>query len=211
MKPDRRVGPRPIAESPVMAQSFSALDAKHTDFITRQRVFFIASAAPGTRVNLSPKPTAALRVLDPSTVVYLDLTGSGNETAAHLFADGRLTFMFCAFEGPPLILRLFGQGRILRHDGSAYQTLLGSTFGGSEPAGARQMVVLDVDLVRTSCGFGVPFFDYVGERDTLERWAAAKGEAGLRDYRRAKNVESLDGFPTGYTDVEEAVVSARRS
>jgi hypothetical protein len=194
-----------------MAQSFSALDPKHAEFIARQHVFFIASAAPGTRVNISPKPTAALRVIDPSTVVYLDLTGSGNETAAHLLADGRLTFMFCAFAGPPLILRLFGHGRVLRRAGSAYEMLLGSTFGGVEPSGARQMIVLDVDLVRTSCGFGVPLFDYAGERDTLQRWAATKGEAGLRDYRRAKNVESLDGLPTGFSDAEETVVPARRS
>lgn len=185
-----------------MAQSFDALERKHIDFIAHQRIFFIASAAPGTRVNVSPKPAAALRVVDANTVVYLDLTGSGNETAAHLFADGRLTFMFCAFAGPPLILRLFGKGRVLRRGGEDYAALLGSAYDGVESLGARQMIRLDVDLLRTSCGFGVPLFEYAGERDTLERWAAAKGEAGLIDYRRAKNSESLDGFPTGFADAE---------
>ena len=183
-----------------MGQSFSALEAKHTDFIARQRIFFIASAAAGTRVNVSPKPADALRVIDANTVVYLDLTGSGNETAAHVFANGPVTFMFCAFAGPPLILRLFGKGRVLRRDGAAYAALLDSAFGGYQPPGARQIVRLNIDLVRTSCGFGVPLFEYVGDRDTLARWAASKGEAGLREYRRAKNNESLDGFPTGFED-----------
>jgi hypothetical protein len=188
------------ANSGAMAQSFSALSPKHTDFIARQRIFFIASAAAGTRVNVSPKPADAVRVIDANTVIYLDLTGSGNETAAHVFADGALTFMFCAFEGPPSILRLFGKGRVLRRDTEAYAALLGPAFAGVEPPGARQMVRLDVDLVRTSCGFGVPLFAYAGERDTLTRWATAKGEAALRDYRRTKNMESLDGFPTGLED-----------
>jgi hypothetical protein len=183
-----------------MAQSFAALEPNHAGFIARQRIFFIASAAAGTRVNVSPKPAVALRVVDANTVVYLDLTGSGNETAAHLFADGRLTFMFCAFAGPPLILRLFGKGRALRRNDPAYAALLTSLFGGQEPPGARQMIRLDVDLVRTSCGFGVPLFEFAGDRDTLVRWAGTKGEAGLRDYRRAKNMMSLDGFPTGFDD-----------
>jgi hypothetical protein len=195
----------------LMGKSFLALESAHREFIARQRVFFIASAAAGTRVNVSPKPTQALRIIDAKTVGYLDLTGSGNETAAHLLADGRLTLMFCAFEGPPLILRLFGAGRVLLRDDALYDSLQAAHFGGIEPAGARQMVLLDVDLVRTSCGFGVPLFEYSGEREVLQRWAATKGEAGLREYRREKNMASLDGLPTGFHERESAVEARRET
>jgi hypothetical protein len=160
-------------------------------------VFFTGSAAAGARVNISPRGTEFLRVLGPNAAAYLDRTGSGNETAAHLRADGRLTLMFCAFEGSPAILRLYGRGRVLRRGGSPYADLLASEFAGAEPIGARQIVRLDVDLVQTSCGFGVPLFDYRGERPTMARWAEAKGEAGLQAYRREKNVRSIDGLPTG--------------
>jgi hypothetical protein len=132
-------------------------------------------------------------------VVYLDRTGSGNETAAHLRADGRLTIMFCAFEGAPLILRLYGRGRVLRRGRSEYQSLLTEAFAGAEPLGARQMVQLEIDLVQTSCGFGVPLFDYQAERPTLDRWTEAKGD-GIDAYRREKNRFSIDGLPTGLFD-----------
>ncbi len=129
-------------------------------------------------MNISVRGTDALRVLGPNTVAYLDRTGSGNETAAHLRVDGRLTVMFCAFEGPPMILRLYGRGRILRRAIPDYANLIVSEFEGLEPVGARQIVMLDVDLVQTSCGFGVPLFDYTGERTIMTRWAEAKGEQG---------------------------------
>ncbi|WP_336485824.1 pyridoxamine 5'-phosphate oxidase family protein [Methylobacterium nigriterrae] len=183
-----------------MAKQFPSLDARLSDFIARQRVFFTASAAPGARVNVSPRSTEALRVLGPDAVAYLDRTGSGNETAAHLKADGRLTIMLCAFEGLPMILRLYGRGTVLARGGAGYRSLLGTAFGGAEPPGARQIVRLDIDLVQTSCGYAVPLFDYRDERDNLDRWAAAKGEAGLDAYRREKNVASLDGLPTGLFD-----------
>src|SRR5689334_8442930 len=138
-----------------MAKQFQAIDDRLKDFILRQHIFFTASAAAGTRVNLSPRDVASLRVIGPNTVVWLDRTGSGNETAAHLRADGRLTVMLCAFEGPPLILRLYGRGEILPRGAGRYQSLLAAEFGGAEPIGARQMVQLDIDLVQTSCGFGV--------------------------------------------------------
>ena len=186
-----------------MGKSFSALEPAHREFIARQRIFFIASAAAGARINVSPKPTAALRILGANAVAYLDLTGSGNETAAHLCADGRLTLMFCAFDGPPLILRLYGAGRVVLRDDPRYDALLAEHFGGAEPPGARQLIVLDVERVQTSCGFGVPCFAYTGERDTLRRWAATKGEAGLRAYRREKNARSIDGLPTGFRERPE--------
>ena len=181
-----------------MAKQHPALTAEHRRFIARQRMFFTASAAAQGRVNLSPKGLDALRVLADDTVVYLDRTGSGNETAAHLLADGRLTIMFCAFEGAPLILRLYGHGHILPRGGADYGAILAEHFAGEEPPGARQMVVLDVELVQTSCGYGVPHLAFVGERPALDNWAAAKGEEGLEAYRAEKNVASIDGLPTGW-------------
>lgn len=186
-----------------MAKQYPCIEAAHHDFILRQKIFFTASAATGSRVNLSPRSTDALRLLDSSRVAYLDLTGSGNETAAHLRADGRLTLMFCAFEGAPNILRLYGRGRVLRRGSEAYRRLLADEFAGLEPLGARQIVMLEIDLVQTSCGFGVPLFDYAGERPTLKRWAEAKGEAGLSAYWQEKNTHSIDGLPTGMLEDED--------
>jgi hypothetical protein len=179
-----------------MARQYPAIGPEHREFIQRQHIFFTASAAPGARVNLSPREAAALRVLGQNAVAYLDCTGSGNETAAHLRADGRMTIMLCAFDGPPLILRLYGQGRVLPRGGADYADLLRSAFDGREPLGARQIVHLTVELVQTSCGFGVPMFAHAGDRPNLDRWAAAKGEQGLAEYRRNKNMRSIDGLPT---------------
>jgi Pyridoxamine 5'-phosphate oxidase len=183
-----------------MGKQFPSLDASHRDFIARQRIFFAASAAPGARVNVSPRGTDAFAVIDERTVAYLDRTGSGAETAAHLKADGRLTIMFCAFAGPPNIMRLYGRGEVLRRGSRDYAELLGIAFGGAEPAGARQIVKLHLDLVQTSCGYGVPLFDYRGERPSLDNWARSKGEDGLEAYRREKNLVSIDGLPTGLFD-----------
>lgn len=187
-----------------MAQQFPQIEPKHRDFIARQHMFFTATATDSSRVNISPRSTDALRVVDAHTVAYLDLTGSGNETAAHLRADGRMTIMLCAVEGPPLILRLYGSGQTLPAGSDEYEKLLADAFEGDAPLGARQIVRLDVDLVQTSCGFGVPFFDYAGERDTMARWAEAKGEEGLVAYRLEKNTHSIDGLPTGLLDDKDA-------
>jgi len=180
-----------------MADRFAAMEPKHIDFLERQRVFFTATAAAGTRVNVSPRPVADLRVLGPDRVIYLDMTGSGAETAAHLRADGRMTMMVCAFEGPPRILRLYGRGRSHLAGSADYGRLLAAHFPGDGRVGKRQIVELAVDLVQTSCGYGVPLFDYQGERANLERWAEARGEAGIRDHWAEKNRVSLDGLPTG--------------
>ncbi|MBB5751108.1 pyridoxamine 5'-phosphate oxidase family protein [Prosthecomicrobium pneumaticum] len=187
-----------------MAKQFPKIEATHRSFIERQHIFFVGSAAQGTRVNVSPKGLDAFRLIDDHAAVYLDHTGSGNETAAHLAADGRLTIMFCAFDGPPLILRLYGRGRILPRGGAEYRDLLETLFGDVEPVGARQMVRIDFDLVQTSCGFGVPLYDYEGERPSLPRWAASKGEEGIVAYRREKNSVSMDGLPTFLVEADEA-------
>jgi len=184
-----------------MGKQFERIEPAHREFIGKQRIFFNASATAEGRVNVSPRDVASLRVLDANRIVYLDQTGSGNETAAHLRengqANGRLTLMFCAFEGAPLVLRLYGRGRIVSRGSSEYAAMLVSEFGGVETPGARQMVLLKVESVQTSCGYGVPLFEYVGERTTLTRWAESKGESGLEEYWRQKNVQSIDGLPTG--------------
>ena len=185
-----------------MAKVLPSIDASLRDFIARQRIFFAASAAPGARVNVSPRGTDAFRVLDEHTVCWLDLTGSGAETAAHLEADGRLTVMFCAFEGPPNILRLYGRGESLKRGGAANRALLAEAFDGLEPPGARQIVRLQVERVQTSCGYGVPRFEYRGERPSLSNWAGAKSEAEMEAYRQAKNALSIDGLPTGFAKAD---------
>ncbi len=189
-----------------MGKQFTSIEAPHREFILRQHIFFTASAARDGRVNVSPKDGASLRILDERRVAYLDVTGSGNETAAHLRSQGRLTVMFCAFEGTPLVLRLYGQGRVLRRGNAEYSELLASAFNGEERTGARQIIVVDVEMVQTSCGYGVPLFSYVGERANLDAWAANKGPEGLREYWETKNAVSIDGLPTGILEPEDETV-----
>ncbi len=162
-------------------------------FIAEQRVFFVASAplAADGHVNLSPKGLDCFRVLSPTRVAYLDLTGSGNETAAHLLENGRITFLFCAFDGRPLILRLYGEGRVIPLDSEEWDGL--ADLFPAYP-GRRQIIVAEISRVQTSCGFAVPLMDFHGDRDTLIRWAEAKGDE-LPAYRAAKNSMSIDGLP----------------
>jgi hypothetical protein len=177
-----------------MSQKFPALESQHKDFIARQKIFFVASAAPEGRVNVSPKGMASFAVLGDNAVAYLDCTGSGNETRAHLLALPRLTLMFSAFEGDPLILRLYGRGRSFLRGGAEYDALIPNF---EEMPGARQIVRLDVDLVQTSCGMAVPYFDYRAERENLVRHWTRQGLENLRKYWGKKNMASLDGLPTG--------------
>jgi Pyridoxamine 5'-phosphate oxidase len=180
-----------------MGKQFAKLEPEHRAFIERQKIFFVASAAPKGRVNVSPKGLSTLRVLGENEVAYLDCTGSGSETRAHLQAseDKRLTIMFCAFEGDPVILRLYGQGQSLMRGTSEYDALLPQF---EEVPGARQIVRLAVDLVQTSCGMGVPLFDYQQERGSLLRYWTAQGIDNLRKYWRLKNMRSIDGLPTEF-------------
>jgi hypothetical protein len=176
-----------------MGAAFDELDDKLIAWIGEQHVFFVATApAAGGHVNLSPKGHDALRVLDPTTVAYLDLTGSGAETIAHTRENGRLTLMLCAFEGPPLILRLYGEGTAHPLGSARYEELV-DRF----PAwpGGRSIVELAIERVQTSCGYSIPFMDFRAERPTLHQWAERKGDDGLRDYWADKNVESIDGLP----------------
>ena len=180
-----------------MSQKFSAMTPAHTAFVASQKVFFVASAAQEGRVNVSPKGMASFATLGENSVAYLDCTGSGSETRAHLLSHPRLTIMFCAFEGDPLILRLYGRGRTFPRGTPEYDALLPNFE--REMTGARQIVQLDVDLVQTSCGMAVPNYDYVGERENLVRHWARQGAAGLRKYWGKKNAASIDGLPTHFS------------
>ena len=178
-----------------MAKFFPELTPAHQTFIAAQKIFFVASAPANGRVNLSPKGMDTFRIRSTRSVTYLDATGSGNETAAHLVENGRVTVMFCALAGPPLVLRLYGHGRAIHPRDENWATLR-PLFGPTIP-GERQIITLDVESVQTSCGFGVPRFDYVEDRDQLNRWAEKKGPDGIEEYWAEKNQQSIDGLPTG--------------
>ena len=174
-----------------MAQFFEALTDDHRAFIAKQPVFFVATAAEGARVNLSPKGMDSFRVLGERTVAYLDVAGSGNETNAHLLADGRITIMFCAFESPALIFRIYGRGTpVLPQDAgwadlARHFTML---------PGTRQIFVVDVETVQTSCGWGVPHMDLVRERETLSKYHQQHGDE-VRFAKYAVRTHSIDGLP----------------
>ena len=177
-----------------MARFYPVLDTRHRDFIAAQKLFFTASGTASSRLNLSPKGMDSLRVLSDTHIAYLDLTGSGNETAAHLKHDGRLTLMWCSFDTDPLILRAYGRGHIVRRQDAEWAEL--HAHFAALP-GERQIIVLDIESIQTSCGYAVPTYTYRGERDTLARWSEKKGVVGLLDYWREKNQVSIDGLPTG--------------
>lgn len=177
-----------------MAQRHTEISDRLAQFIQRQKLFFAGTAACDGRVNISPKGMDTLRVVDSKRVVWLNVTGSGNETAAHLLENDRMILMFCAFEGDPLILRLYGRARIFHPRDPAWNALA-ALF--PPMAGARQIIDMAVDMVQTSCGMGVPLFDFRGEREQLVSWAEKKGDDGLRLYWEQKNRFSIDGKPTG--------------
>ena len=177
-----------------MAQFYDQLNDKLTDFIRRQPIYFVATATDSGRINLSPKGNDTLRVLNDKTVAYLDLTGSGAETAAHILADGRLTMMLCSFDGDPLILRLYGRGEVVRPTEAKWPGLIANF---TPLPGQRQIVVLHVESVQTSCGFAVPKMELIEERNVLKDWAEKKGPDGVAEYRAKKNARSIDGLPTG--------------
>jgi len=180
-----------------MGKQFTRIEPEHRTFIEGQKIFFVASAPPKGRINVSPKGLSSFRVLGDNDVAYLDVTGSGSETRAHLMAsdDKRLTIMFCAFDGAPMILRLYGQGRSLMRGTPDYADLA-PRF--EDVAGARQIIRLSIDLVQTSCGMGVPLFDYKQERGSLVRYWTRQGLDNLRKYWGLKNMKSIDGLPTGF-------------
>lgn len=176
-----------------MAQKYPELSDKLIAFIQAQKIFFVGTATADSKVNVSPKGMDSLRVLNKNRVIWLSVTGSGNETAAHVQEHARMTLMFCAFEGDPIILRLYGQARVI-HQKEPEWAELSAQF--PTLPGARQIFDLSVDLVQTSCGMGVPFYDYVSEREQLNNWAVKKGPEGIKAYWKEKNATTIDGLPT---------------
>lgn len=178
-----------------MGKVFEQIEPKLQSFIEAQKMFFVASAPLGKDglVNVSPKGVdGTLKVLGPKTVAYLDFVGSGVETIAHIRQNGRLTLMFCAFEGPPKILRLYGQGRVVERSDPEFADLA-RRF--PEQPGVRAVICLDCHRIADACGFGVPIMSYQKDRTQLVDYAERKGPEGLQEYQEKKNRLSLDGLP----------------
>jgi hypothetical protein len=173
---------------------YLTIDDAIRKFIEAQPLFFVASAPldPEGHVNVSPKGLDTLRILGPSTIAYLDLTGSGIETVSHLKENGRIVLMFCNFQGPPKILRLYGRGRVFEMGHPEFQSLA-NHFPVNE--GARAVISIEISRIADSCGFGVPLLEYEGQRNQLSAWSQKLGPAGLEKYRREKNSRSIDGAP----------------
>lgn len=177
-----------------MAKQFNAFEPEHLAFVQDQHIFFVGTAAETGRVNVSPKGTDSLRILGPNRLIWLNLTGSGNESAGHVARVNRLTLMWCSFTTRPLILRAYGTARVVHPGEPGWEDVAAHFDAG---VGARQIFDVAVEMVMTSCGYGVPFLDYIGERPTLADWAARKGAEGIRTYQAGNNTRTIDGFPTG--------------
>jgi hypothetical protein len=177
----------------VMAEKYEVLEEKHIEFINQQHIFFVGTAGADGLVNVSPKGLDTFRVVNEQQVVWLNLTGSGNETSTHVQENGRMTVMFCSFAKQPLILRLYGKAKVIHPRDSRWKEF-SNLF--DEYVGARQFFQLDIDFVLTSCGHAVPFFNYQCERDTLITSANKRGRKGIEEYWKEKNQVSLDGKPT---------------
>ncbi len=178
-----------------MGKLSSAITDEHKKFIQAQKMFFVATAPLSTHghINVSPKGLEHLQVIDENKVAYLDFVGSGNETSAHVLENQRITFMFCSFDKVPNILRLYGKGAVILPHQPEWQTYV-SRFEAY--AGVRQIVVAEIYHVQTSCGFGVPMYEFIGDRQILFEWAAKKGDTGIQQYQQEKNLFSLDELPT---------------
>ena len=176
-----------------MAEKFSHLQTRHIEFIKKQKIFFVATAAREGHINLSPKGQDTLRILDNSKLLWLSLTGSGNETAAHLIDSNRITMMWCSFEGPPSILRVYGKANTVHPRDESWNRCAKLL---SPVEGARQYFEIEISLVQTSCGYAVPMYDYVEDRTVLSKWTDKKGKQGIENYWRENNQTSLDGLPT---------------
>jgi hypothetical protein len=183
-----------------MANFFDVITPELAKFICAQPVFFVATAAPGARINLSPKGMDTFRVLEERRVAYLDLTGSGNETAAHLLHDGRITIMFCSFDQNASIARIYGRGAVVRPSDARWPELVGHF---RKVPGVRQVMEIRVESAMTSCGYGVPRMGEMTSRDTLEKYWTTRGEEKKEQYQQDHNLRSIDGLPTGMAEPAE--------
>jgi hypothetical protein len=177
-----------------MSEWFKSVTSEMKQFIAEQKVFFVATAPHEGRINLSPKGMDTFRVVSKNRVLYLDLTGSGNETAAHLLDDGRITIMFCSFDKTARIMRIYGRGRAIHPRDEKWNKYL--TLFPAEP-GVRQILEIEVEAAMTSCGYAVPRFDGLEERDTLRKYWQTRGDDAVGKYHEQHNLESIDGLPTG--------------
>lgn len=175
-----------------MGQSHSELSEKQINFINEQKVFFVATAGKEGRVNLSPKGLDCFRVLDKNRVLWLSLTGSGNETSSHVQENGRMTIMFCAFEGKPLILRLYGTAKVVHPRDKEWEKL---KLNFVKMAGMRQFFVMHVEMVQSSCGMGVPLYNFIEQRDMLPLYWEKRGSENVKKYWKERNEISIDGKP----------------
>jgi hypothetical protein len=180
-----------------MAKFYTSITKRLQSFIEKQKMFFVATAPSNGRINLSPKGMDSFRVINENRVLWLNVTGSGNETAAHLLEKNRITMMFCSFEGAPNILRLYGKGKEIKPNGADWNDVV-SLF--PETPGTRQVFDIEIESAQTSCGMSIPFLKYKGERNELNDWAEEKGEEGIKEYWKEKNTTSIDGFPTNILD-----------
>ena len=179
-----------------MGKQFDQLQDDHIRFIAEQHIYFTGSAAPTGKVNISPKGTDSLRVISPTRILWRNLTGSGNETDGHLRLANRITLMWCSFTTRPLILRAYGQAAVTHVDDAGWDAL-DAHF--SPDIGARQIFDMTIDMVQSSCGYGVPFFAFEQERPAMDHWARDKGPDGVRQYWHDRNQTTLDGFPTEFS------------
>ena len=177
-----------------MAEKYDHLTEQHQRFIDAQKIFFVGTAAAEGNINVSPKGLESLKIVNKNKVLWVNLTGSGNETAAHTQENPRMTLMFTSFEKNPLILRVYGTARAIHRLDPEWETVI-NHFPKSP--GSRQVFDFSVSLVQTSCGYAVPYYDFKGERSTLEKWNDAAGEDGIKKYWEEKNTQSLDGIETG--------------
>lgn len=176
-----------------MGQIFSDLADKHQEFIAKQKIYFVSTAADTGTVNLSPKGGDTLRVINANTIAWLNYTGSGNESAAHILINPRMTIMWCAFEGAPLILRAYGSAESIQQGDKQWQEY--SQYFPTT-AGDRQIFVLTISAVQSSCGMSVPYFTYDSDRNDLAKWSEKLGKEGIEKYWEKKNQHSIDGFDT---------------
>lgn len=176
-----------------MAKFYNKITSRVQKFIENQHIFFVATAPENGRINLSPKGMDSLRVIEKNRLIWLNVTGSGNETSAHILENGRMTIMFCSFEGAPNILRIYGTAKEVTKKDENWEELASLL---PKISGARQIFDVTVESAQTSCGMSIPLYEFKGERDALNKWANEKGKEGIEEYWQEKNTKSIDGLPT---------------
>jgi hypothetical protein len=186
-----------VAQGDIMGQQFGELNQEHIDFIAEQKIYFVATSTNESKINLSPKGQDSFRVVNSKKVVWLNVTGSGNESSAHVQIDKRMTIMFCAFEGKPIILRIYGKAQVIHLNDSNWEEYY-ALF--PKLPGTRQIFIVEIELVQKSCGMSVPLYEYIGERQQLKNWAITKGESGITEYWQQKNQFTIDNIPTNIVE-----------